>query len=234
MPIKSSEFPVLVWHPVLLLLLYECSTFLRYVEPLYRLVECFPYFQVPSVHHTATRTSTGSSRTNALCCLTLCWKTTRLSTRQESRSPSSQRAMIHPATQKPSPRFAIVLGLVAKVSCFNSTHNCWCSDCCRDLCELAVMIVLSFCVIQRWCSRTNTFTEQETRMQQPRDPCSLGSWAWPLEARPHGQEYRHQSGDELFSWLSGGGFFVNVCAKHKVGLITHNQMQTFRCELICK
>ena len=63
------------------------------------------------------------------------------------------------------------------------------------------VLVLSFCVIQQCWSLTKTFTEQEARMQQPRDPCSPRSWAWPLEARPYSQKYCHQSGDDLFSWF---------------------------------
>lgn len=35
-------------------------------------------------------------------------------------------------------------------------------------------------------------------MQQPRNPCSPGSWAGSLEAWSHCQEYRHQSGDKFF------------------------------------
>ena len=67
--------------------LFIISTFKRSIEYFYRMVvgkalfnclECCPYFQAPSDHHTAMHTSMGSSRTNALCCLTLCWKTTRL------------------------------------------------------------------------------------------------------------------------------------------------------------
>ncbi len=73
---------------------------------LFRCCNWFPYLQVPSVHHTATHTSMGSSRTNALCCLTLCWKTTRLLTSLESRSRSSKRAKMWPANQKPSPRLS--------------------------------------------------------------------------------------------------------------------------------
>lgn len=56
-------------------------------------------------------------------------------------------------------------------------------------------------VIKLHCS-SNILSEQETRMQQPRDPCCFGSWAWPLEAGSYCKEYCHQSGDFIFFSLS--------------------------------
>lgn len=68
--------------------------------------------KVPSVLLTAMLTSTASSRTSGLFCLTRCWKIILLSTRLESRRLSSRRATRCPANQKPSlrldPRFAFM------------------------------------------------------------------------------------------------------------------------------
>lgn len=164
----------------------------EYYNAVYILVfdclEC-PHFQVPSVRLTATHTFMASSRTNASCCLTPCWKTTHLLTRLESRSPNSQRLTRHPARQKLSPRSQKQLQYYKRQEfplwhCLNLTVTTL----------KALHVQTRYLDDWKWFS----FTEQETRMQQPRDPCCVRSWAWPLEAWPYCQEHRHQPGDTIF------------------------------------